>query len=217
MEDRESLSMSEAETWENTPAPTTNEENNPGASPYDRGNDNANRNNNSNRNSQRGNNRNNRNNNYVSNHPKDWKGETEEVGLVLGIKSEKLSNQTSVDGLLEKLEGHAKKTFDHYKDVLCLIVETEDPVAKLEKERENLVTDEQKQKIKNGDPFEQAMMKDVITRYGNRKATLDKNIGKVCEIIWGQCTTSIKTLVKGESDFNEKKKANDVKWLVEHL
>ena len=51
--------------------------------------------------------------NYVSNHAKNWVGDSEEIGVILGIKPEKLDHQTSVDGLLEKLESHVKKTFDH--------------------------------------------------------------------------------------------------------
>ena len=164
-------------------------------------------------------NRNNRNRHvtYVSNHPKDWKGKTTDLELVLGIKPEKLTNQTSVDGLLEKLEGYAKKNFDHYEDVLCLIVENEDPMKKLEKEKESLVTDEQRKKVQAGDLFEQMLMKDAVTRYGTRKMTLQKNIGKVYELLWGQCTNSIKTLVKGETEHSEKRKKNDVSWLVGHL
>ena len=81
--------------------------------------------------------RNNRNVSYISNHQKDWKGDSEEVGLVLWIKAEKLSNQTSVDGLIEKLEGNVKKTFDYYEDVICILSD-EDPVPKLEKEKDSM-------------------------------------------------------------------------------
>ena len=67
---------------------------------------------NSNHNRNRG--QRNRNVTFVSNHAKEWKGECEDIGLVLGIRSEKLNNQTLVKGLLEKLEGYMKKNLDHY-------------------------------------------------------------------------------------------------------
>ena len=60
-------------------------------------------------------------------------------------------------------------------------------------------------------------MKDAVTRFGNRQATLKKNVGKLFETIWGQCTVSIRTLVKGEDDYNDKKTANDVIWLLDKL
>ena len=98
------------------------------------------------------NNRNNRNRNrantYVSNHQKDWKGDSEDIGVVLGIKIEKLSNQTSVDGLVKKLEGYAKQNLEYYKDVLCIVTEGKDPVPKLEAEKANLVAEDQKKKYK---------------------------------------------------------------------
>ena len=59
--------------------------------------------------------------------------------------------------MLEKNEGYIKKNFDHYKDVLCLVTDNEDPIPKLEKERDTLLTDEQKEKIKDGDVFKQAI------------------------------------------------------------
>ena len=61
------------------------------------------------------------------------------------------------------------------------------------------------------------MMKDEISRYGNRKAILNKNIGKLFELIYGQCTDSITTLLKGEDVFEDKRSKNDVIWLIEKL
>ena len=101
----------------------------------------------------------NRMNTYVSNHQKDWKGESDEIGVVLGIKIEKLNNQTSVDGLIEKLEGHIKRKFEHYEDVLCILTEGQDPVPKLEAEKSNLITEDQQKKIQDGDVFELTLMK----------------------------------------------------------
>ena len=60
-------------------------------------------------------------------------------------------------------------------------------------------------------------MKDTISRYGNRRTTVKKNVGKIYELLWGQCTVSIKTLLKGEKDYDDRKKANDVSWLVKQL
>ena len=146
---------------------------------------------------------------HVSNHQKDWQGDTKEIGVVLGLKTEKLTHQTTVDGLLEQLEGYIKKEFDHYEDVLMLVTKEKDPVPILNKEKDNLFTNDEKKAIKDGDQIEQMLMKDKITRYGNRRDALKKNIGKIYELIWSQCTVSIKTMVKGENEYSEKKKNND--------
>ena len=166
----------------------------------------GNNNNRRNPNSNHRNNNNRSNNTHALDHQKDWKGDTESIGVILGLKSEKLSNKTTVDGLLEKLEGYAKKEFDFYDDVLPLIVDEKDPEPILNAEKQNLCTEDQKKAIQNGDLFEQMILKDKITRFGNRQAELTKNIGKSFELIWGQCTTSVKTMIKGHDEYQEKKK-----------
>ena len=69
------------------------------------------------------------------------------MSLILGIKPERLSHQTSVDGLLEKLESYVKRHFDFSEDVIC-IFSNQDPVSILDKVRDTLVTDEQKAKAR---------------------------------------------------------------------
>ena len=168
-----------------------------------------------NRQNRSNNNAGNRNTSYVSDHPKDWKGDCEDIGVVLGIKAEKLNNQGPVDAVLERLESYAKKNFDYYEDILCLITDEEDPEKKIEAERATLLSDEQKKLVEEGDVVELGLMKDVITRYGNRKVAVKKNVGKIFELVWGQCTTSVKTLIKGEDTYDENKKKNNVTWLIQ--
>ena len=77
-------------------------------------------------------NRNNRNSGHGRssfNHSKEWKGDCEDLALVLGIKPERLPHQTSVDGLLEKLESYVKHHFDFSEDVICFFA-NEDPIEK---------------------------------------------------------------------------------------
>ena len=202
---------------DNVPDTTPSADNNNDNSNANNGNNNNQNNNNGNMNRKNRNNNRSRTNTYVSNHPKDWKGDCNDIGVTLGIKTEKLNTQTSVDGLLEKLESYVKKNLDYYEDVLCLITDGKDPTKKLDDERKNLLTPDQKSKVAAGDVIELALMKDVISRYGNRQVALKKNIGKLYELVWGQCTTSVKTLIKGETDYDDNKKKNNVKWLIEQL
>ena len=201
------------EQSDQTPPNTTTNTDTGNSDETQRENNNNNNNVNENGNNQRQqHNRNNRNNkqSYASNHNKEWKGDCSDLALVLGIKPEKLTHQTSVDGLLEQLESYIKRHFDFSEDVTCIFA-NEDPIIKLQQIKDTLITDEQKTKIAAGDPFENALMKDTITRYGNRNLALTKNIGKIFELIWGQCTTSICTLLKGEENFQTQRRNNDVK------
>ena len=71
-----------------------------------------------------------------------------EIGVVLGLKTERLTHQSSVDGLIEKLEGYIKKELDYYEDVICILGDGEDPVPVLVKEKDNLFTPEEKRQSK---------------------------------------------------------------------
>ena len=111
------MSDAEGAAPPNTAADNTSNKEERGNTPQQQANNNNSRNNkNYNRNSRN----NNRNNTFTSDHPKDWKGDRAKIGVILGLKSEKLSNKATVDALLEKLEGYAKKDFDFYDDVLPL-------------------------------------------------------------------------------------------------
>ena len=193
---------------EQTPPPSTNT--------TSTSNNNSNGNDSQSRSASSRNNRN-RSTTYVSNHPRDWKGEEHDIGVVLGIKPEKLTNQTTVDGILEKLEGYIKKHLDNYEDVVCLIRDEIDPKPELTKVRDELVTEEQMKKIEDGNVFEIALMNDAVKRYGQRQANLTKNIGKIFELLWGQCTTSVRTLLKGNDEYESKRKESDVLWLIPKL
>ena len=102
------------------------------------------------------------------------------MGVVLGLKSEKMQHQTSVDKLIGKLEGFVKQESNYYEDVITLITDNKDVVPILETGKKNLFTEDKKKVINEGNLVEQIPMKDKITRYGNRKATLPV-FARVCQ------------------------------------
>ena len=60
-----------------------------------------------------------------------FKGDTPEVGAVLGLLSEKLYIGTDFGKLIEKLKGYAEINIDKAKYVICVVTYMEDPIKKL--------------------------------------------------------------------------------------
>ena len=61
-----------------------------------------------------------------------FKGDTPEVGSVLGLMSKKLYIGTSFDNFREKLKGYMERNFDNTKYVLCVVTYMEDTMKTFE-------------------------------------------------------------------------------------
>ena len=63
---------------------------------------------------------------------KYFKGDTREVGTVLGLLTEKIDIEMDFDKFKEKLKGYAERKFDNSKYGMYVVTEIEDPVKKFE-------------------------------------------------------------------------------------
>ena len=63
-----------------------------------------------------------------------FKGDTQEVGAVLGLFSEKLDTGTAFDKYREKLKGYAERNIDNAKGVMCVVTDMEDPIKTFEED-----------------------------------------------------------------------------------
>ena len=64
------------------------------------------------------------------------------------------------------------------------------------------------------DDFVEKLMLDTkIKAYVAGEEVLKNNISKVHDIVWGQCTSNLQAVIKGDHDFETKNKKRDVLWL----
>ena len=61
-----------------------------------------------------------------------FKGETSELGAVLGLLSKELDIGTAFDNFREKLKGYVERKFYNVKDVMCVVTYMEDPMKTFE-------------------------------------------------------------------------------------
>ena len=186
-------------------------------------NDNGNNNNNTgnnqeNSNSGRSNNNNNRRNNdnrrsnYGGNE-RTWEGDKPEVKAVLGLRTEWLDKKVSYRVFLEKMIEYVLREIDNPKDVLPVLKTQEDPLPKFEAANmpAELSDEDKKSEVKK------SIQSHEIKLFVQRKQELISNMQKIYGLVKGQCSASLRAVLKTESDYEEKDGEQDVLWLLENL
>ena len=74
------------------------------------------------------------NNQRPSSEFKDWKGLTEDIGAIVGLKRENLTHKKTFDEFREKLLNYVTGNFTKGNDLHCVIREYENPLTKIEKD-----------------------------------------------------------------------------------
>ena len=170
------------------------------------GRNNPNRNNNNRRNND------NRGRNFSGNE-RSWEGDKPEIKGVLGLRMEWLDKKVSYRVFLEKMIDYTLREIDNPTDVLPVLKEQEDPVITFEDIHmpTDLSNEDKKSEVKV------AIQNHEIKLYVTRKMELKSNMKKLYGLIKGQCSTSLRAVLKTEDDYETKDGKQDVLWLLEHV
>eukprot|EP00594_Rhizosolenia_setigera_P017900 CAMPEP_0178960488 /NCGR_PEP_ID=MMETSP0789-20121207/12994_1 /TAXON_ID=3005 /ORGANISM="Rhizosolenia setigera, Strain CCMP 1694" /LENGTH=536 /DNA_ID=CAMNT_0020643847 /DNA_START=148 /DNA_END=1759 /DNA_ORIENTATION=- len=159
----------------------------------------------------------------LTNLSKDFQGNDERIG-VLGLPSEgHLTHRKHPDEFLENVMNVAGTDYNYGMDLKPLLEQNKDPrkaLALLEPVApEDVVTtdkdgNETVRPPSYGDRFK------YETKYKQhhvREQALESNMGKVYELMLGQCTPLVRQELKGREDYDVKHAATDVLWLIQEL
>ena len=166
--------------------------------------------------SRRNNNRGGRNNNNqqrILNESKDWKGLTEEVGAIVGLKREKLTHKKTYDEFCEKLLNYVTATFTKGNDLHCVIKENKCPIKNIEDEVPKSTLNPNATAAEK--EVEKYILQEKVKRYINRLELVRDNMKKLYAVVWGQCTTSLQSMIRGNKDFEDKYECKDCIWLLQ--
>ena len=102
----------------------------------------------------------------------------------------------------ENLINYTIKELNKTKDVLVLVQDTEDPKSSFDTKNETkyLNESEAKSEVKN------SILATRVRKYIEREVRLVSNMNKNYGIIWGQCTSVLNSILKGNEDFSSKSK-----------
>jgi len=108
----------------------------------------------------------------LSSEMRGFTGETLDLGAVLGLFSEKLDKSVSFDKFTDFIKNYMLKNYKNTEDIVCLIVDLEDPTTVFEANNapEDLLSEEEKYNVKV------KLWEMKIRRYLNRENTLKGNI-----------------------------------------
>ena len=148
-----------------------------------------------------------------SNEQKGWEGEEPKVGGVLGLRSEWLDKKVSFEVFLEKTTDYILRKFTNPRDIVGAVRDLKDPSTNFRKHNlpKNLSNKQKESDV------EVAIQAQRIKLYAVREADMKNNMDKVYGIVKGQCSMSLRTVIKQEPDYDEKNDQHDVLWLLSKL
>ena len=186
-----------------------------GVSTTGNGNENTNGNNNGSGNTNRTNNSNNRNNrrNVFNSNERTWCGDKCEIGAVLGLRTEYLDKKVSYRVFIEKMTDYVLREIVDASDVLPILSQEKDPIPIFTAEHmPEELDDEQKKSSVLVKILDQR-----IKKFVDREIRVQTNVKRIYGLIKGQCSHSLRALLKQEKDYEEKDGKQNVLWLLEQL
>ena len=208
------MSSNETQTPPNDGGDTGNSNSEAGSSTQ--GNNNGNNNNNSGNNNRNNNNNNRRNDNrrnLFSGKKRTWAGDKADVGAVIGLRTEYLDKKVSYRVFIEKMIEYVLRKVDDASDVLPILSQEKDPIPIFQAEQmPKPLTDEQKK-----NDVLSAIQTQRIKKYVDREICVETNVKRIYGLIKGQCSHSLRALLKQEKDYEDKDRQQDVLWLLKQL
>ena len=128
---------------------------------------------------------------------KSYKGETPNVNRIIDLRTENITKKIRFDTFREKLATYTNKDLTHATDVVCVVKHMKDPkINSNSKNKPKYLTEEEARSSMN------KMIQDKeVKKYVNNRQAWKSNLNKYFDIIWGQCTSGVQSILKGESNF----------------
>ena len=134
----------------------------------------------------------NRNNNrtLVDIEEMNYEGDTPEVGGILALCTENLTNKLTFDTFQEKLATYINKELTHATDVVCVVKHMKYPKINfdIKNKPKELAEEEAKSSVNKMIQYQE------VNQYVYKKQALNKNLNKIFAIIWGQYTSGVQSI-----------------------
>ena len=140
----------------------------------------------------------------------NFEGAKAEIGVVLGLKHEKMKSKVMFDDFVETFTNYLTSNMTGARDVVRTITERDDALERIDKEMPvDLTAEEAKSEVKK------LLKTEEVKKFGNRRQQAKDNLVKVFGLIWGQCSPGLQTAIKGEDDYDEAVEEHKVVWLLD--
>ena len=145
---------------------------------------------------------------------RDFEGATPKLSAILALRSENITKKVNYDRFLEKL---AIYVVNELKNGDSIIEVTRNPNATIieDFEKENKPTELSDEAKKSTVDVE--IHKEEIKEYVKDIKQIKTNLKKVYGIVFGNCTESVQTMIRTDSEYEEKSKKFDHAWLFQKV
>ena len=139
-----------------------------------------------------------------------WNGKNEDLKSILALKSERYEQKVLYTTFTDNLKNYVSQNYKFAHDLVPIIDKFIDPKSDIEADVPPDLT-----------PTESAsevlrwICKTEVEEYMDRRAALVKNKMSLYGLVWGQCTTALQEVIKGETDFEERDMKYDIIWLLQ--
>ena len=144
-----------------------------------------------------------------------YKGECEDIGYILALRSEKFDRKVQFKIFLEKLGTYIISNLKDGGDIQPLYTNLVDP-------NDNFTTKYKPTKPDYGtsgiiDEVDLEIYREEVKQFVQRKTNMRRNIEKAYGLIWGQCSAGLQTYIKGLLNYETASSAFDPLWLLREI
>ena len=153
-------------------------------------------------------------NTVSTNTPRDFEGVTPKIGGILALRSENMTKKVNYDIFCEKLGVYSMNEFkggenvvgvtrNHAIDIISSFQTNNKPVELSEEEKKSTIDVEIK--------------KEEIKEYVKDLKLIKSNLKKIYNLVYGNCTDSVRTMLKTYDDYESKSLIFDHEWLFKKV
>ena len=153
-------------------------------------------------------------NTAFANTPKDFEGVTPKIGGILALRSENMTKKVNFDIFCEKLGIYVMNEFKGGENVVEVTKrQTTDIISSFEKENKPIeLTNEEK-----NNTIDVEIKKEEIKEYVKDLKLIKSNLKKIYNLVYGNCTESVRTMLKTDKDYEAKSTIFDHRWLFKKV
>ena len=144
---------------------------------------------------------------------KDFEGATPKIGAILALRSENITKKANYDVFCEKLAIYVMNELKN-GDAIVEVTKTHDADIIADFETHNKPKDLGSSVTSVVD---QEIHKEEIKEYVKDLKQIRSNLKKIYSLVYGNCTESVQTMIKADSEFETKSKAFNYAWLFEKV
>ena len=150
----------------------------------------------------------------VSSTPRDFEGATPLVGGILGLRSENMIKKVNYDQFCEKLYTYIVNNFKNGDAIVEVTRNCSAPII------DDFIVTHKPKELSDEDKksdIEVEIKREEIKEFVKGLSLVKSNLKKLYTLVYGNCTDGAHTMLKADSEYDEKSRVFDYEWLFKKV